>query len=230
MNCLEFRRLKLADPRHVDAAGQAHLEACASCREFALEMDGLEERLAAQLNVAVPEGLAERLILRRKTGTPFSAKFFAMAASVFVAVAVGLTSWKFLATPNYARFAIDHVMNEPESFTTVRDADPQLLHQVMQNFGGEMLAPIGTVRYIKLCPVPGGTGWHIVFDAGDGKLATLILIPARHGKTGSEYARLGNWNAVARPGGQGFYAVITSSPDSLAKTDALIRRQLRWRS
>lgn len=229
MNCLEFRREKLADPRRLPPEALAHLNDCAACRGFAAEVDENEARLAAVLDVPVPEGLAERIVLRRKTQTRFSPRLGMLAASVVLTFAFGILQWKDAGSQEYARLAIEHVMHEPESFTSTRLADPELLRRVMHTFGGEMQASLGKVRYMKLCPVPEGTGWHIVFEAEDGKLATLILIPAKRMKTGSAQAQFGGWSAVARPGGQGFYAVIADSPDALAKADELIRQRVRWR-
>ncbi len=233
MNCLEFRRDKLADPRRLPPEALAHLDDCAACRGFAAEVDENEARLAAALDVPVPEGLAERIILRRKTGTPIFAKasprLGMLAASVVLTFAFGILQWQDAGSQDYARLAIEHVMHEPESFTSARSTDPELFRRVMHTFGGEMQASLGKVRYMKLCPVPEGTGWHIVFETEDGKLATLILIPAKRMKTDSEQAQVGGWNAVARPGGQGFYAVIADSPDALAKADELVRQRVRWR-
>lgn len=229
MNCLEFRREKLADPRRLSPEASAHLNDCAACRGFAAEVDENEARLAAVLDVPVPEGLAERIVLRRKTQTRFSPRLGMLAASVVLTFAFGILQWKNVGSQEYARLAIEHVMHEPESFTSTRLADPELLRRVMHTFGGEMQASLGRVRYMKLCPVPEGTGWHIVFEAEDGKLATLILIPAKRMKADSEQAQVGGWSAVARPGGQGFYAVIADSPDALAKADELVRQRVRWR-
>ncbi len=229
MNCLEFRRDKLADPRRLSPEAAAHLNDCAACRGFAAEVDENEARLAAVLDVPVPEGLAERIVLRRKTQTRLSPRLGMLAASVVLTFAFGILQWKDAGSQEYARLAIEHVMHEPESFTSTRLADPELLRRVMHTFGGEMQASLGRVRYMKLCPVPEGTGWHIVFETEQGQLATLILIPAKRMKTDSEQAQVGGWNAVARPGGQGFYAVIADSPDNLAKADELVRQRVRWR-
>ena len=230
MNCLEFRREKLADPRRLSPEAAAHLNDCAACRGFAIEINGNEAQLAAALAIPVPEGLAERIVLRRKTGSRFTPRLWAMAAAVLLTLTFGFQQWKEFGSQEYARLAIEHVMHEPESFTTTRLADPQLFRTVMENFGGELNGSLGRVRYMKLCPVPEGTGWHIVFETEQGKLATLILIPAKRMKNDAEQARVGGWNAVARPGGQGFYAVITDSPDSLGKVDEMVRQRVRWRS
>lgn len=229
MNCLEFRREKLADPRRLAPEAAAHLGKCAACRGFAAEVDENEARLAAALAVPVPEGLAERIILRRKTGTRFSPRLWAMAAAVLLTLAFGFQQWRDFFSQDYARLAIEHVMHEPESFTTTRLADPQLFRTVMESFGGELQGSLGKIRYMKLCPVPEGTGWHIVFETEQGELATLILIPAKRLRAQSAQATVGGWTALARPGGQGYYAVITNSPDTLGQVDELVRRRVRWR-
>jgi hypothetical protein len=233
MNCLEFRREKLADPRRLPPEAASHLNGCAACRGFAAEVDENEARLAAALAVPVPEGLAERIVLRRKTGAPnvaiASPRLWAMAAAVLLTLTFGFRQWKDFSSQEYARLAIEHVMHEPESFTTTRLADPQLFRTVMNNFGGELQGSLGRVRYMKLCPVPEGTGWHIVFETEQGELATLILIPAKRMQAQSEQATVGGWNALARPGGQGYYAVITQSPEALGKVDELVRQRVRWR-
>jgi len=228
MNCIEFRREKLADPRHLSVGATAHMEQCAACRGFAIEVDENEARIAAVLDVPVPEGLAERIILRRKSGGA-SPRLWAMAAAVVLTIGIGFTWWKDYPSQDYARLAIEHVMHEPESFTSTRLADPQLFQTVMHNFGGELQASLGKVRYMKLCPVPEGTGWHIVFETEQGELATLILIPAKRMQSQGEQATVGGWTALARPGGQGYYAVITKSPDTLGKVDELVRNRVRWR-
>ncbi len=232
MNCLEFRRIKLAEPRGLPHEALTHMSECTTCRNFAADINENEERLAAALAVPVPEGLAERIILRRKTGalSGFSPRLWAMAATVVLTFAFGFQQWRDAGSQEYAKLAIEHVMHEPESFTTARLADPQLFRTVMQNFGGEVQGSLGKVRYMKLCPVPEGTGWHIVFETERGELATLILIPAKRMTTQREQATVGGWTARARPGGQGYYAVITSSPDTLDKVDELVRQRVRWRS
>ena len=229
MNCLDFRREKLADPRRLSAEALAHLNDCAACRGFAAEINENEARLAAALDVPAPEGLAERVILRSKTQTRLSPRLWAMAATVVLTLGFGFQQWKNFPSQDYARLAIEHVMHEPESFTSTRLAVPQLFRSVMHNFGGELQGTLGRVRFMKLCPVPEGTGWHIVFETEQGELATLILIPARRMQAQSEQATVGGWTALARPGGQGYYAVITQSPETLGKVDELVRQRVRWR-
>ena len=54
MNCLEFRREKLADPRRLSREALAHIGECAACRGFAIEVNENEERIAAALAASSP--------------------------------------------------------------------------------------------------------------------------------------------------------------------------------
>ncbi len=90
MNCLDFRREKLADPRRLSAEALAHLNDCAACRGFAAEINENEARLAAALDVPAPEGLAERVILRSKTQTRLSPRLWAMAANLLIGAVLAM--------------------------------------------------------------------------------------------------------------------------------------------
>ena len=232
MNCLEFHRLKLADPRRVSAEAREHARACAACRDFAQRVDETEAELAHRLSVPVPDGLAERVLLARRRPVRPAWRVWAIAATVVLAVAVaaGVRQWKApVPAEDYARLAIEHVMMEPESLTMVRNADPALLAAAIDELGGKLKGPIGKVRYIRICPVDdGGSGWHIVFETPHG-LATLLLVPDK--RIGSSTAlSVGSWNAIVQPMPRGYYAVVTASPDTASGVDRMIREQLDTRA
>lgn len=228
MNCLEFRREKLADPRRLSAEALAHLEQCALCDAYAHSVDETEAQLSEVLRVPVPDGLAERVILRRKNGFSFTPRRRALVATILLTLGTGIIYWKAVPAPDYARLAIEHVIDEPESFTTTRNADPALLRKVLHDFGGELNAPLGQLRYIRLCTVPRGMAWHIVFDTGHG-LATLLLILEPGMKAGTGAADIAGWHAIARPGGKGCYAIVTDSPESLDAVSRMVSQRIVWR-
>ena len=64
MNCLEFRREKLANPRRPSEQAQAHAQVCPGCAAFARGVDEEEAQIERALSVPVPEGLSERVLLR----------------------------------------------------------------------------------------------------------------------------------------------------------------------
>ena len=228
MNCLEFRRQKLADPRRLSAQAQSHLQGCPGCTEFAQGVDETERSLEQALAVPVPEGLADRVLLGRRGAGRVAWRTWAIAAAVVLAIALGFGHLKNPPSDQYARLAIEHVQMEPESFTTVRHADAEAFRSILEDFGGTLKQPLGRIRYIKLCPLDEGTGWHIVFETPGG-LATLILVPGKHpGST--ETATVGGWNALARPTRNGYYAVVTASLQMTSRVDSAVRERIEWKS
>jgi hypothetical protein len=49
VNCLEFRRGKLADPHRLSSEAQSHAEGCTPCSAFAREVDESEQALERAL-------------------------------------------------------------------------------------------------------------------------------------------------------------------------------------
>lgn len=229
MNCLEFRREKLADPRRLSPQATQHVAGCPHCQAFARRVDEGDERLVEALQVPVPEGLAERVLLAARSGRLLRLRLMALAATVVLTVGIGFFWLRDAESSEHARMAIEHVMHEPESFVTTKNADPDFFRQVMREFGGEIDVPLGHMRYIKLCPVNNGVGWHIVFETEHG-LATLLLVPGESMGRRTEQASIGGWTALARPGGHGFYALITNSPQALAAVDQMVKRRVRWKT
>lgn len=228
MNCLEFHREKLADPRRLSAAARSHAEACASCHAFARSVDDAERGLEQALAVPVPEALAERIVLRSRGEQGTRWPLWALAASVMLALAISLGFFHGARNTQdgYARLAIEHVVKEPESLTTVRNADPEAFRAALQSLGGSLRQPLEQIRYVRLCPVEEGFGWHIVFDTPDG-LATLLLIPQKR-LDAVQQASASGWNALARPARGGYYAIVTASPAATSRVEQLLRERVNW--
>jgi len=225
MNCLQFHREKLADPRRLSSEARAHAQACASCAGFARSVDEAEQRLEQNLAIPVPEGLADRVLLHAQAGRRSGWRAWALAAGVVLAVAAGVAGLQ-PGQERYARLAIEHVVMEPESLTTTRNAGAETFRAALEAFGGSLRQPLDNVRYVTLCPVDGGFGWHVVFETPEG-LATLILVPDRTLRD-AQQASTRSWNALARPTRHGYYAIVTASADATARVERLRRERVDW--
>ena len=231
MNCLAFRRAKLADPNRLSDQALAHLSGCRMCQAFARRIEANEKRLVRALSVPVPDGLAERVILRatgRKPASPY--RLWALAATVLLTTGIGL-AWLNRPSPepryDFAASAIAHVKHEPESFTTIRDADPARFATILAEFGADLRAPIGKVRYVRLCPVPEGTAWHMVFETEDG-LVTLMLIPGHQPRGKNLFEEKDGMSALVRTAGQGYYVIVADTRAKVESTDRLLKQRINW--
>ena len=227
MNCLEFHRLKLADPRRLSADAQAHAQSCPGCLAFARSVDETEAQLQQALATPVPEGLADRVLLRRHSSARGAWHAWALAASVTLGIALGVGYFRSAPSDVHARLMIEHVVMEPESFTKVHNADAEAFGSLLRDFGGTLKEPLGRIRYVKLCPVEDGTGWHIVFETPDG-LATLLLVPDKRVSAKSAASASG-WNALVQPVPRGYYAVVTASSEATDRIDRVIRERIDWK-
>lgn len=253
MNCLDFHRHKLADPRHLTAAAQSHARDCRDCLAFAQSVDLADARIERALNIAVPEGLAERVLLRHSRATRPAWRAWALAASVVLAVALGFSQFRGIppdelksASPNpsaqgvppnestrassleYARLAIEHVAEEPDSFTKLFNTEPEIFREAIRSVGAELREPIGRVRYVKLCPWGARSGWHIVFETPHG-LATLIVVPDTQIGAAAT-ASVKGWSVVVQPALGGYYAVVTESEKLTVLVDRLVTQRIKWKS
>lgn len=226
MNCLEFRREKLADPRRLRPETQAHGSGCPACAAFAREVDESERALDRALMTPVPEGLADRIIFQSRR--PRAAwRAWALAASVLIAVALGFSFWDGQQKADeYARLAIEHVVMEPESLAVTRNPDPEAFRAVVQNFGGSVKDMPGKIRYIRLCPFEDGLAWHVVFETPEG-LATLFLVPGKKPKA-VQAASVSGWSAVVHPTERGYYAIVTASSDATSRFLQMLRDCITW--
>jgi hypothetical protein len=66
MQCFEIRRRLQAAPREHAAALYAHLAQCEVCRRVAADLLRFDRAIASAASVAAPEGLAARILLRKR--------------------------------------------------------------------------------------------------------------------------------------------------------------------
>jgi len=226
MNCLEFRREKLADPNRVSHAARAHAAGCATCSAFERDLDRAELRIERALASRVPAGLADRILSRIATAQ-HSWRGWVVAAGVLTALGAGLLVGVSSETENvYARLAIEHVAMEPESLDSTESADPRDFQAALREFGGTVRHLPGKVVYFTRCPVEGETGWHAVFQTGQG-LATLIVVPGKRPKR-PETAVTAEWSALAEPIRGGYYVIVTETPAATAAFEEALRSAIVW--
>lgn len=234
MNCLEFRRATLANPHHPGHEVLVHEAACLSCAHFYRELRMQEEALFDAMNVPVPDGLADRVLLRQARGwrERFVPRFAApaFAASLVLAAAVGL-GWKFQSaalTPEMlAAGIVAHVEEEQKALLAEQPVPLARLVTAVKRGGGELGEPPGETSYVDHCPLPGGgTGEHLVFNTPLGKL-TLILMP---GKRISHPVRLDKDGLTVSlmPAGEGSLALVSENRERIGEAEDWARENLRW--
>ena len=231
MNCLQFRRNKLAAPRQMTNDTAVHVLDCPSCAEFARDMDRFERQLEVAVNIPVDPSLAQRIVLDRKLKGGRHTRLYAMAASVLLVCALSAgIGYRFLAPDTSMLHAsVDHVMGEPYAFESKQAVSKNDLRLALANSGAELKQDFAkAVIYLHDCPVPGGVGKHMIWITPRGKV-TLITMPNQtvHWRAEGEYKGL---ITALRPARRGSFAIVAENEAALKTAEAMLDQHILWRS
>lgn len=221
MNCFEFRRAILADPRRLASEAAEHAGECAGCKEFLARTLDEEALLARALRVAVPEGLHARILDRRAAGRS-RVRWLALAASVLVAVTIALAiGWT--RNDELALAGIDFVVfEEAQSITdATTPTDWNALVRVAREMGVSLPEQLGEMHYVCVYPFSAGAAHHLLVKTPLGKV-TLLLIPDRALAARAAGAAYG-LNAAVLPAAKGSILIIGDSPRSVQRAEMLLK-------
>lgn len=204
MDELEFRRNAMIQPNDQQPDFLKAAEASQTNRNYLDEMQQFDRALKRTMQVEVPAGLAERILLRQamqqesdtqddmpptrplgtapvKIRTSTSWRQIALAASVAFLLGMS-TRWITLqetpTTPSLAQVAMAHVYGE-EPF--IEGVDEQVdLHNInakMEKYGATLSGMDGLkVTYVNHCSFYQGPALHMVIQGKMGPV-TLFLVP-----------------------------------------------------
>ena len=220
MNCLEFRRIALADPRRLEAEAAGHAERCAGCKDFLVRSLEAEARLARALRVPVPRGLRARL-LDRSAFPRRPLRRLALAAGLVIAVAITLViGWP--RNDPLALAGIDFVMfEEAQAIADAKPTDAAVLARVAHHMGVSLPEQLGEVRYVGTCPFAGTTAYHVLVKSPLGKV-TLLLVPERP-LASRAVASAHGLEAAIVPAVAGSVAIIGGSGRSISRVETLLK-------
>ena len=231
MNCLQFRRNKLAAPRHMSEGAVAHALECSSCAEFSRSQDRFEYQLETAVQIPVDPTLAQRIVLDRKLKIGRRTRLYAMAASVLLVAALGAGFGyrAFAPDTRVLHASVDHVLGEPSAFEAQQAVSQDDLALALANSGAQLKQDFAkAVIYLHDCPVPGGVGKHMVWITPRGKV-TLITMPNQkvYWRAEGEYKGL---ITALRPAKRGSFAIIADNEAALKSAEAMLDQHIIWRS
>lgn len=229
MNCLEFRRLLMADPMTGDEAAMAHEAECRECAGFGREIRGQEVRLRALLQeVRPPEGLAERVQLAARFEQRAAGRrhwWYAAAASLLLTIGVSMVSLLSTSLERgsvvLAQSVLDHVEDESNHLREVRAISDGRLKWVFRRFGADLVADIGPVNFAAECLMRTRNGVHLVVPGKMGPI-TVFFMPGEHVDSPVQIASA-RFQGTIVPADWGSVALVGENGEAL---DHLGRRML----
>jgi hypothetical protein len=202
----------LADPHDPDAQLREHLESCHDCNLFSERLLRFESRLERALRVPLP--VDNVVPLRAKS--PRAAYrahrpkgWFAMAASVLLAVVVAGGLWLSAPGPSLAADVVTHMREEPQAWrrTDVPVQDSQL-ETVLRDSHLRLGAGSGIVSYANSCDFRGHQVPHLVVQTESGPVTVMVLIHEQVPKP-VQFDEQGYRGVIVPVAGHGSLAVLT---------------------
>ncbi len=180
MYCLDVRRILTATPDSADAAVLEHLRQCPACAHHAEDEKNFSRQIDAQLNVAVPDGLASRILLQHglveeRRYRRHRHYWQALAASVLLTV--GLISGMLLVNAPYSleEVALAHVQEEGMALQAEGNIQLTQLNDMLAPYHLKLQQAIGRVGFAMPCHIRQYAGAHLVMDGEHGKVTVLIM-------------------------------------------------------
>lgn len=173
----EQARLQIgAEPRVVPAALAAHLAGCEPCSTY--------QRQTLQLERAIEQALAVPVVPAASTVVPLPARpvrqprqsltRWAMAASLVLAVAIGVLLWSARPSDALAADIVAHMAGETASWDESAAVPDSTLAFVLRK-SGVNLAPDTAVTYAHSCWFRGQFVPHLVVRSASGPVTVMIL-------------------------------------------------------
>jgi hypothetical protein len=209
MNCADYRRSMLADPKDADPELREHRATCRECSLYTERLLGFESRLDRALRVAAPAG---RVVpLRRPVNRN---RWLAMAASLLLACVVAGGLWLSIPNQSLAADVVKHVQGEPGSWLQTGVPVPGgELAEVLRNAHLRLTENSGIVSYAASCKFRGHHVPHLVVQTESGPVTVMVLVH-EHVPKPTQFDEQGYRGVIVPVAGHGSLAVLAHGPET----------------
>tara|TARA_R110002096_G_scaffold57426_2_gene145596 strand:- start:7235 stop:7966 length:732 start_codon:yes stop_codon:yes gene_type:complete len=234
MNCTEVQDALTANPAFDDESG--HLQDCADCQAYQNNLQALDRRIRAAMEVDVPKfempelpnldsSNVATLPVRRKMTAPVR---LAVAATIALAVFAGLRVGGPENTEHsLAEQVLAHLDHDPAALlpsdTPVDDDD---LRRVVPRNIASMNHDAGLITFAETCPINGNSIPHLVIQGERGPI-TIMLLPDE--KISAAISLDGeNVHGSILPVGEGSVAIIGTRDEQLDNVKRSVMNSVAW--
>jgi hypothetical protein len=226
MDCANYRRSMMVDPRDRDPALSEHRATCLDCNLFTQRLLRFESRLERALGVSVPaqgESAAEAGTVRAapyrggwadRRGWEARKGWLAMAASVVLALVVAGGLWLSVPKSSLAADVVTHMAGEPQAWRRTDEPVPMpALEDVLRNSRLRLSGGAGIVSYAASCEFRGHRVPHLVVQTESGPVTVMVLVHERVSKS-VQFDEQGYRGVIVPVPGHGSLAVLTQGPST----------------
>jgi Protein of unknown function (DUF3379) len=242
MDCAEYRRTVLADPRDANPQLRLHRDGCRECLEFTDRLLRFESRLERAVRVSIPAADAVRVVPLRvpaeaqahatRRASSRRRGWLAMAASVLIAVVVAGSLWLAGPHPSLAADVVAHMAEEPQAWArTDIPVPPPELALALRDAHVRLDPNAGMVSYAKSCLFRAHHVPHLVVQTEMGPVTVMVLAHESVSKP-ERFDEQGYHGVILPVPGHGSLAVLargqSPNPETLKRIAARVQDALVW--
>jgi anti-sigma factor RsiW len=228
----EARLLIGAAPGAVSPLLAAHLAQCSHCTLFQQQMQRIDQDLSRLFAAPLGSPAQARIVpllprARSQARRPRHSGLMALAASVVLAIGMGVLFWTLRPEPSLAAGVLDHVAHEAASWSEVAPMTAAATSEVLAGADVWLDPADTTVTYARSCLFNGHWVPHLVIRTAAGPITVLVLnqehIAARQSFRQNGYSGI----LVPAPKG-GTLAVIARGDPDLDAVARALGPHLHW--
>ena len=180
MNCEQLRTIVGAEPNSTHPEVLAHIEQCQDCARYRQEMQAMDRLIYRALSIDAPAEKSADQILSAPQQERGAARMWRMAASVLVAVLIGVMGlWLLTPRESFAQEAITHMRHEQASMVrTSTTVDEARLEQILAAARLRLKPGAAQVSYAQSCEFRGQQIPHFVVQTEQGPVTVLVVTDA----------------------------------------------------
>lgn len=244
MNCLEFKRLALAEPRSEQHEFVLHAQNCPECLKYLGGIKQMDANLSASLDVVIPSDLVARLKLRQGMAasteidrTPiWRQPRYAIAASfllVFFVAGMFTTSWfgfQQQVSDDYESLlagVIEHMEDVPMTPVWEVGRANTAANTLLASYQPNMkLKYLDNLQFSKICPMGRYRGIHASLETADGTVTFAYI----KGEPVGEVLDTAYQGMVTRvkPVRGGNLVIVSHSSRGLQSADRQLEQAIYW--
>ena len=201
-------------------------------------MKQFDQSLHAAANIDIPDGLADRILLKhgfeqQRQQKSMRLKLYAMAASLFLVVGISMNMSSFTNmlddSLSLGDIAINHVTDELDHLSENKNIQLANLNTLLKPFNIKFKQAIGKVNYAGSCAIRNSRGAHIVVQDNN-TTATLLVMPGEYIKNRQTHNK-GDYTTTLIPTQNGSIAIVTekgTQPDVIKKLESNLNKTLQY--
>ncbi len=227
MQHAEFRRLFGADPRRSEPEVLAHRASCAECDQYARDLERVDALVRGASNdVPKPAPPPWEIEARRSTASP-AARWYALAATVLLAVALGAGMlWAGKQRDALIVEVVKHADRERDVLVTSdKRASEAKIRRALAAGGATMVMDL-PISIARTCKIRGTVAPHLVLQTRDGAVAVLLLTKERF-LVPHDFAAQG-YEGTLVPKGSHSIAVVGTSKSAVEQGAELVSAGIEW--